>query len=123
MGANLRDEQGATPLMWSAQQGLRDVVQFLLSTGADVNVSDRSGTTPLMFAALGRDEAIVGMLLHAGADARARNRQGHTALDLARQATAPRWTFQIPFSRRYFVVSLPPLFARHAVLRVLRTTA
>ncbi|HTR86981.1 MAG TPA: ankyrin repeat domain-containing protein [Reyranella sp.] len=45
---SIKDEQrGATPLFWAAFHGHKDVVEFLLASGADVNVKEAHGQTPL----------------------------------------------------------------------------
>lgn len=51
---------------------LTEVINFLLSLGADVNTKDEDGWTPLLQAALKNDELAVRTLLASGADVNAR---------------------------------------------------
>src|SRR5882762_8112045 len=46
-----KDENGFTPLHLAAANGHKDMVDFLLTTKADVNAKDNSGSTPLHQAA------------------------------------------------------------------------
>jgi ankyrin repeat protein len=42
---NKADENGATPLMFAAQNGWRDVVEMMVNDGADVRAKDKNGLT------------------------------------------------------------------------------
>ena len=67
-------------LWYGGQESRKDVVDILISTGADVNARDKSRSTPLHTAAgLGQKE-IIKILLANGADIHARNRFGKTPL-------------------------------------------
>lgn len=80
---NSRNEMGRFPLEMAAQTGKLEVVRFLISRGADVNMS-RGGATALHMAALfGRNPALVALLLEKGADINARTEEGLTPLNLA----------------------------------------
>ena len=46
--ANAKDEQGDSPLLYSAAVGSVDAMQYLLDKGADVNVQNAFGSTALM---------------------------------------------------------------------------
>ena len=48
--------------------GHKEVVQFLLDNGADINIRDENGTTPLMNAVIGEKTEIVKLLLERGAN-------------------------------------------------------
>jgi uncharacterized protein len=66
---NARDTDGVTALWMASQQGYADVVKFLLSTGAEVNVSRTDdGISALYMAALNGHADIVRLLLENGAD-------------------------------------------------------
>lgn len=82
---NGKDEDGWTPLLWSAWSGMPKVVETLLNKGADVNAADRQGNTALIIAARRGLDGIVEALLAKGADKRMANRTGLTALTAAEQ--------------------------------------
>lgn len=66
-----RDESelsGKTALMIASSRGYSDLVEKLISRGADVNRKHYSGQTALMFAAHGGDVSTIKALLRAGAD-------------------------------------------------------
>src|SRR5262249_5827195 len=65
----------------------RDVILFLLESGADPDAAAAGGVTPLHRAVRNRCSAAVAALLDAGADPRLPNDNGSTALDLARRPT------------------------------------
>ena len=73
-----------TALCYASIQAHRNLVEFLVSRGANVNYSDALGMTPLHYAALGGCEHCMAYLIHHGADRSARNVSGHTALGLVR---------------------------------------
>lgn len=54
-------------------------IEFLLETGADVNVKDKKGNTPLMYAAQNNDVDLIERLVRAGAVIDAQNNEGNTA--------------------------------------------
>lgn len=74
-----------TPLLSAASENRADVVSFLLSRGARVNVSDVSGATALHYAVKRGNLAMVKLLLKAGSDPSLRNRAGKTAIELAQE--------------------------------------
>jgi ankyrin repeat protein len=47
---NAKDGVGETPLHWSAKEGNKEVVELLISKGADVNAKDDVGDTPVDWA-------------------------------------------------------------------------
>lgn len=75
---------GARPsyyALYSAElQKHYEIVEYLLSTGMDVNEKDRNGATYLEHAAVMGDEEMVRLLLSHGADINARDANGVTAL-------------------------------------------
>ena len=80
---NVKDDDGATPLHHSAENGHVSVVATLLAAGATVNVKDNDGATPLHHAAENGRAAVVSMLLAAGADVTATTNGGETPLNFA----------------------------------------
>ncbi|KAF2356382.1 Ankyrin repeat-containing domain [Trinorchestia longiramus] len=63
-----RFEEGMTGLHWAADRGHTEVVDLLLTNGAEVNARDDSGQTPLHYAASCGHVAVVSLLLQRGAD-------------------------------------------------------
>jgi len=84
---NLRDDAGATPLMYAAIYGTVDDMRTLLDRGADVNAASATGATALMWAA--DDTAKVRLLLERGASATAKATNGTTALVVAARRENP----------------------------------
>jgi ankyrin repeat protein len=80
---NTCDEEGLTPLIWSASGAYRAIVARLLSAGADVNGRGALGATPLNGATRAGKADMVKMLLERGADVNARNESGWSALFFA----------------------------------------
>ncbi|XP_067659832.1 uncharacterized protein [Haliotis asinina] len=82
---NSRDGAGRTPVMWAALRGHRDVVELLVSRGADVSLVDDEADNILHWACRGGDRTTVEFVLSLDAvDVNARNNDGHTAADVAR---------------------------------------
>lgn len=78
-----RDADGSTPLHCATWKGHLNVVELLLSLGADVNAlnqNDHWGTTPLHAAAHANQRAIAELLIGHGADIHATNLNGRTPL-------------------------------------------
>ena len=66
--------RGGTALWWACQEGHFEIVKFLVSRGADVNVYDDHGFTPLL-QAVGEDHPnIVAFLIESGARVNATSR-------------------------------------------------
>jgi ankyrin repeat protein len=81
-------ERGLTPLMVTSLDGQTQVIELLLSRGADVNATVAPGRTPLMLAAKYGNPAAVRILLAHGANVNARPVDEGTALSLARRRAA-----------------------------------
>jgi len=83
---NVQDEQGFTPLHLASGKGHTEIVEFLLSHGAETELEIHVGETPLMLAAWyagdGKYETIKALLEH-GAKAHHKNEDGATALHRA----------------------------------------
>jgi ankyrin repeat protein len=76
--ANVRDDLGATPLMYAAALPSQDCVLALLAGGADVNAATATGSTPLMWAT--GQPANVRLLIDRGAEVNAKSKSNVTAL-------------------------------------------
>ncbi|XP_046569715.1 poly [ADP-ribose] polymerase tankyrase-2-like [Haliotis rubra] len=82
---NCRGDWSRTPVMAAADRGRRDVVQLLLSRGADVSLVDEDGDSILHYACEGGDVGTVELILSQDVvDVNARNNRGKTAADRAR---------------------------------------
>ena len=82
---NTRSKTGRTPLYEAAASGKSEIVQWLLSLGADVSAADEDGFTPL-HSAVQTDLEIVKLLHDAGADISSRTKTGQTPLHRAASA-------------------------------------
>src|SRR5215471_17955882 len=75
---NAVDDQGQTPLMYSASVGSLEAMKYLLTKGANVNAQSGSGLTSLMLSAT--DINKVRLLLDRGANVNASTKVGRTVL-------------------------------------------
>lgn len=79
------DSFGDTALHIASNDGFIDIVEILLSKGANPNIADKMGNTPLHLAALFGNLQIVTLLLNHGADINYTNDLGapiHWAFEL-----------------------------------------
>lgn len=81
--ANVRDGDGATPLLLSATSGFDDGVRILLAVNAQVDLANRLGETPLLKAVQTRNTGIARMLLDAKANPDATDNSGNTPRSVA----------------------------------------
>jgi len=96
---NTIDEKGWRVLSQAANLPSTDVVQLLLTAGANVNATDKDGTTPLMHAACADrrfKETVeayrlrnLNVLLQNGADVNTKNNRGLSALHYAARLGVP----------------------------------
>jgi ankyrin repeat protein len=75
---------GVTALLVASERGHADMVQFLLSRGANKEATNSGGWTPLMLAAASRRAEVVALLLARGANPDARNHVRRVTSLLAR---------------------------------------
>jgi ankyrin repeat protein len=81
---NAAQGDGMTALHWAAQSGDADLVQMLLSAGANVRATTRlGGYTPIHLASQGGHARVVAVLLASGASAGLRTTTGASPLMLA----------------------------------------
>ncbi|CAM9548569.1 unnamed protein product [Scytosiphon promiscuus] len=82
--------RGMTALHWAALRGYCEIVEDLVSWGADLEARvEESGETPLHLAARHQHKATVGVLLDAGADPLISSRFNLTPMDLAALSNHP----------------------------------
>ena len=97
---NAKDDNGWTPLHWAALSGHKEVSEYLITMGADVNAAETvSGMTVLHEAAALGHKEIAELLIASGADVNAKDEprtikngkrvQGSTPLDTANDASHP----------------------------------
>ncbi len=84
---NAYSEDGFQPLGLAAYFGHKDVVEYLIKAGAEVNSPSRNslGVVPLQSAVAGGHLEITCLLLDAGASPNVRERGGYTPLHIAAQ--------------------------------------
>jgi hypothetical protein len=81
---NSKDNRGATPLWIAAAYGKCELVEYLISRGANLNSkTEIAGLTPFHIAALNGQKDVVELLLAKGADVNAKTTAGETPLRLA----------------------------------------
>ncbi|BFU18338.1 Rap/Ran GTPase activating protein, putative [Entamoeba histolytica HM-1:IMSS-B] len=100
-GPNDSDENGKTLLHYCVQNGLVEMVNWLLAKGAYVNAADKFRYTPLHIALSGQtiNANVINALLDSGADKKARNVQHRTPLHyLCRQTNIEQF---LPILNRF----------------------
>ena len=75
-----------TALEWAARNGNREMLRFLISVGANVNLVDRNGQTALMLIGEQATSDMVWDLIDAGAKVNVKDHDGDTALSEAASA-------------------------------------
>ena len=80
---NREDEDGQTPLYWTAKKGHREASDTLIACGAHYDMPDLLGSTPLHCAAQSGHKEVVIVLLKRGADPARPCKEGNTPLHLA----------------------------------------
>lgn len=78
-----RNAGGSTPLHTASEAGMMEIVELLVSHGAEVDAGDNENTTPLGVAAVGGHLNVIEFLISKGADPLAVDDNGHTALHWA----------------------------------------
>jgi len=81
---------GLTPLHTAAGRGHKEIVELLITAGADVNAKGDYGWTPLHKAAAAFEDhkEVVELLIAKGADVNAKDMHGETPLDMTYGETA-----------------------------------
>ena len=75
-----RDEENSTLLHGAAAAGHIEIVEYLLSKGADINARNSANQNPLLYAAYNGRAPMVRLLLDKGADFKQPDRYGRTIL-------------------------------------------
>jgi TonB family protein len=107
-----KDERGWMPLHTAAWNVRKDMVELLLSMGADVNAKNSEGETPLHLAAQKSDRHMVELLLAKKADVKAKNNRGKTPLDVASEFVAD--LLQPDGTPPVLLMSVPPPLTEEA---------
>ena len=95
-GADQRmvNNAGHTALIEAVIEGHENIVQLLISRGADVNQKDTGefsvGETPIIVAAMKGETQIAAILIRRGADVNIKTKDGQTALIYAARAPGDR---------------------------------
>ena len=90
---NVRGSESWTPLFGAVVYGRKDVVEYLVANGADVNRKCEDFMTPLhmvadAFTSSSDRKEMIELLIGNGADVNAMDMRGRTPLDSAEEATA-----------------------------------
>ena len=88
-----------TPLFSAVGSGHKDVVELLLSKGAEVNAKNRDGWTPLHEAASSGQKDVVELLLSKGAEVNAKVKDGRTPLHEAAYADRKKEVVELLLSK------------------------
>ena len=81
--ADVKNDEGWTPLILAAGEGQKKIADLLISKGAEVNAMTDDGLTALFAAIAGSHKEIAEVLIAKGADVNARGFLGMTALNMA----------------------------------------
>ncbi|CAN9508189.1 unnamed protein product [Ophioblennius macclurei] len=76
-------ESGRMPLHYAADFGHKELLEYLISKGADVNAKDKHGFTPLITACYEGHLMCVKLLLEKGADKEWKGKNGVNAFEAA----------------------------------------
>jgi len=98
---NVKDDEGFLPLHWAARFDHREIAEFLLTNGAEVDGRESHEMTPLHIAAASSSEDVAALLIEHGVDINARDNNGDAPLDFAAFAN---------YSREGIAATLPPVF-------------
>jgi len=80
---NVADDDGLGLIHWAADRGNIDILQFLLSNGADVNLVDSDGQTSLHYASSCGHLECVKLLIKFGADRTIKDKESQSCIDVA----------------------------------------
>ncbi|MDQ7825751.1 MAG: ankyrin repeat domain-containing protein [Candidatus Eremiobacteraeota bacterium] len=86
---NSRDKDGKTPLHYAAEGGHLEIVDILITRGANVKTECNVGMTPLHLAVMNAHREVSLLLINRGANINARSKFGLTPLKVARTSNKP----------------------------------
>jgi ankyrin repeat protein len=96
----LKTIYGTTPLMLAASRGKDDVINLLLSSGANINEVDNEGAPALNYSVTANKVSSAGLLILSGIDMDSRRPDGITALMLAIQQSSPEMVHTLTTTRQ-----------------------
>ena len=67
----MKDNEGLTVLHHAVKNGKKEIIELLISNGADINSKDNNGYTPLHYATWNNDCSTLKLLISHGADVNA----------------------------------------------------
>ena len=76
-------EKGMTPLLYSCQNGNKEISNLLIDLGANINAKDNLGNSCLHHAVNSGNDSLVKKLIMFGADKNVRNEEGDLPIDIA----------------------------------------
>ncbi|XP_002124332.2 acyl-CoA-binding domain-containing protein 6-like [Ciona intestinalis] len=76
-----KDTEDRTLLHWACDRGYKDIVEYLIREGHDINCQDSDKSTPLHYASSCDRDDLVDLLLHQGADPSISDADGDTPQD------------------------------------------
>lgn len=85
MDINFQNKYGWTPLHMAIRRDKKEMVEYLLEQGADIDRADGAGWTPLMEAVMDDMPELCKLLLDKGADETITNARGGTAAMLVQK--------------------------------------
>ena len=90
---NQATESGHTALMAAAENANPEIVQWLISNNADLEIRTNAGNTALIYATESHSLPVVKLLVNAKAKISRRNNLGFSALDIAEEKAPEIYTF------------------------------
>tara|TARA_B110000208_G_C11437758_1_gene309633 strand:+ start:23 stop:571 length:549 start_codon:yes stop_codon:yes gene_type:complete len=72
LSIDIQNENGATALHWACHHGNLEMVDTLVTSGADLNLPNNVGYTPLHHSVMGQHTAVAIYLIRAGAEVNAK---------------------------------------------------
>lgn len=102
---------GKNTLIYAATIGNLDIVQVLVTKGADINVQDKTGNSALMMAARNGHETVTQFLLDNGANVNLINDDGYSALIYATEKGQEQIAQQLRAKGAYMIDSYVFSFA------------